>query len=363
MLHFKHVDYILIPETMNRYLVSLPLLIWSLALSLYAQPMQPVKPPAVISPPPDVAALGKYGSIPVGLHTGVPNIDIPLYTIKSGSLELPLSLSYHASGNKVSEVASWVGLGWVLNGGGVVSRSVVGKDDETGFWQNTVKSAQQVNFPNDYGYLKLIADNTQDGESDYYFYNFNGRSGKFVYKQNLGNSVPQLIPESPLKITFATGFQIIDEKGTVYKFQTAESIGYSESGGSYAAAYHLTEMVSADGKDHIYFSYAADNNYTELGWSYTETIGQRCPGGFNAPINGFQERGTTVANRTVSSLRLTEINFATGKVEFVEDLTRLDLPPIRLNEIKISAKKYEWNISSCEELHPWRRLLWSKRFW
>jgi hypothetical protein len=50
---------------------------------------------------PDAAALGKYGNIPVSPYTGVPNISIPLYTIKSGDLTMPVSLSYHSSGNKV----------------------------------------------------------------------------------------------------------------------------------------------------------------------------------------------------------------------------------------------------------------------
>jgi hypothetical protein len=52
---------------------------------------------------PDAAALGKYGSIPVGPYTGVPNISIPLYTIRSGDLTLPVSLSYHSSGSQVEE--------------------------------------------------------------------------------------------------------------------------------------------------------------------------------------------------------------------------------------------------------------------
>jgi len=39
--------------------------------------------PQVVSPSPDAASLGKYGSITVGLYTGIPDINIPLYTIKT----------------------------------------------------------------------------------------------------------------------------------------------------------------------------------------------------------------------------------------------------------------------------------------
>src|SRR5579859_4591507 len=75
---------------------------------------------------PTAASLGKYGDIPVSYNTGVPNISIPIYTVQSGGLKLPIGLSYHASGLKVQENASWVGAGWSLNAGGVITRTVVG---------------------------------------------------------------------------------------------------------------------------------------------------------------------------------------------------------------------------------------------
>ena len=85
--------------------------------------------PEVMPPSPNAAALGQYADIPVSKYTGVPNIGIPLYTIKSGEIELPISLSYHASGIKVAQEASWVGLGWSLNAGGVITKQVRGLDD------------------------------------------------------------------------------------------------------------------------------------------------------------------------------------------------------------------------------------------
>ena len=66
---------------------------------------------------PTAAALGEYGEVPVSLHTGVPNISIPIFEVKGKKLSLPISLSYHAGGIKVEEVASWVGLGWSLQAG------------------------------------------------------------------------------------------------------------------------------------------------------------------------------------------------------------------------------------------------------
>ena len=63
---------------------------------------------------PTAASLGKYGDFPISYNTGIPQISIPIYTAKAGSLSLPISLSYHASGLKVEEYASWAGAGWAL---------------------------------------------------------------------------------------------------------------------------------------------------------------------------------------------------------------------------------------------------------
>src|SRR6266540_1809501 len=70
---------------------------------------------------PNAAELNKYSSIPVNGMTGVPGIGFPLYEINTGKISLPISLSYHASGIKVSQKATWVGLGWSFNAGGVIS--------------------------------------------------------------------------------------------------------------------------------------------------------------------------------------------------------------------------------------------------
>src|SRR5450432_4906554 len=88
-----------------------------------------VQMPKLTPPSPDAAGLGKYGAIPVDKSTGIPQISIPLYEIKTPRFTLPISLSYHASGIKVDEIASWVGCGWVLNAGGAITRSIVGFPD------------------------------------------------------------------------------------------------------------------------------------------------------------------------------------------------------------------------------------------
>ena len=55
---------------------------------------------------PNANALYQYTTIPVSLYNGVPQIEVPLYTITDKSISLPISLSYHSSGIKVDECAT-----------------------------------------------------------------------------------------------------------------------------------------------------------------------------------------------------------------------------------------------------------------
>lgn len=75
---------------------------------------------------PTSASLGRYGDHPVDLSTGQVPIEIPLYEIKSGDLSVPIKLKYHSGGIKLNQEASWVGLGWNLDFGGSVVRTVNG---------------------------------------------------------------------------------------------------------------------------------------------------------------------------------------------------------------------------------------------
>src|SRR5689334_15510485 len=70
----------------------------------------------------------KYTELPVSEYTGLPNISVPLYEIKEDGVSVPIGLSYHAVGIRVSEEASWVGLGWDLTFGSII-QNINDKDD------------------------------------------------------------------------------------------------------------------------------------------------------------------------------------------------------------------------------------------
>ena len=59
---------------------------------------------------PESVAFEKYGNVEVNEFTGAANISIPIYLLKSRFLECPITLCYQATGIRVNQEASWVGL-------------------------------------------------------------------------------------------------------------------------------------------------------------------------------------------------------------------------------------------------------------
>ncbi|AZA80556.1 hypothetical protein C1637_22465 [Chryseobacterium lactis] len=78
---------------------------------------------------PEVSLFHKVNFLPINLYTGKPDVEIPLYTIKTGDIEIPISLKYDIGANKVEEIASNVGWGWSLQSGGSLTKIVRDIDD------------------------------------------------------------------------------------------------------------------------------------------------------------------------------------------------------------------------------------------
>ena len=225
-----------------------------------------------LPPSPQAAAFARYGEYPVSLATGVPEIKIPLYEIKLGNYTLPISISYHASGIKVDDVASTVGLGWVLNAGGIVSRTVCGAPDlrgttndydyyyrdyshvQTLFQQAGSTSGTNINIleslvttPLTYNY---------DTQSDRYCYNFGQQSGIFRYSHTDDAFYP--LNHHPLYIEGVSGtdsyFRIVDTDGIEYIFHEQELAGMvNDENMSEVSSWYLTEIHTPYGN--INFTY------------------------------------------------------------------------------------------------------------
>jgi RHS repeat-associated protein len=264
---------------------------------------------------PEAAAFNKYGDIAVSKFTGSPNISFPL----SLSEDVPISVSYNASGIKPEEHHGWVGAGWNLNVGGMISRVRKGELDEF----LDIDSANVENlFPvrpyienntmlngtdspwNGVDLLlkKVVRTNTVAGknvfsadlEPDEFVFNFNGFSGSFMlnhegkwvirgnnpaefkikevniqrnktikmYKPPLRSQIDIIIPR------IIMGFTIVASDGTEYVFggdQLSTDFTYNINGNGettryktlYPMGWHLTKILPVNGKV-INFIYEKD---------------------------------------------------------------------------------------------------------
>ncbi|HYG04337.1 MAG TPA: hypothetical protein VD927_17940 [Chryseosolibacter sp.] len=336
-----------------------------------------------IPPAPDAASLGKYGEFPVTEASGVPNISIPIYEVKSGSLTLPISLSYHASGIKVADHASWVGLGWSLNAGGVIARTMRGLPDEGngGYLSNydIVKDYNDYGTGNITAYsgLKQMAEGATDGVPDLFSFNFPGQSGKFLYTHD---GKPHVIPHKPLKVDhktireFAgfrrdfdvgtvspdcpdyilngfidfyfsdvscednpppqgspddsiyrsmTAFHITNENGVLYEFAAAEKtrVNLREIDQDYVSSWFLTRIISADQEDTINLHYKEFTSPLTYGANYSETIHAKIANVWSPPSPKCNYSQVNIPEPVV----LERITFKGGELVFESSQGRSDL--------------------------------------
>lgn len=354
----------------SKFLEALVVLCLFLNYSSFAQQASKVIPPS-----PNVAALGKYGDIPVSTYSGLPNISIPIYNIVSRDISVPISISYHASGIKVAEEASRVGLGWALNAGGVISRTVMGEDDfsqasafpyhnsvipelPTGSFNpptSYIQSGDDLSFTGPQGVNFTISPNylanssNSDFEPDQYSYNFLGYSGKFILKRNkeVVLAKQEKIQIKPLdgqanawEVMTADGFKYIFDQYETYKDPNENVPTYHKS------AWYLTKIISPTNQQ-VTFHYVRVSDvsqyikpvgfYTERRHIYSlkdPELGTICSSSeIPSPI------AQPIAGKEYENVKLDHIEFVNGKIQFNYS-SREDLEgDVRINSIEVFEKK------------------------
>ncbi|MES2573770.1 MAG: RHS repeat domain-containing protein [Bacteroidota bacterium] len=254
--------------------------------SLFAQDLELYpKLQSYITPSPQAASITRYGDYPVNYNTGLVDMKIPLYNIKSGNLSLPMDISFHASGRMANETNGVLGMRWVLNAGGVVTRTVHGYPDE---WDYLTSYTVNPNHTPDYDELRRTCTenflamenggpnyNKTDSELDVFRYVLpSGKRGQFVLKTENGVKKAVQIPYEALKIEliqdnsyygYYGGINITDVDGTIYYYGNGSTVynsKYCEFNqdnyslpGSIPTGWYIKKIVSADSKDIIEFDY------------------------------------------------------------------------------------------------------------
>ena len=205
-----------------------------------------------------------------------------------------------------------MGLGWALNAGGVITRSLRGNNDlksdqnRQGFLYSAavippcISDPMQPNYNdydinsstfsgnngnNDVGYFNSACNSsvsTIDMQPDAFYYNFAGHSGQFSLKRP-SNSVAQQ-PGAPLLVEALDKSENLDIKGMVtntnggagWLITTAEGYKYyffqsesttllqfpkNERLPSYVSSWYLTRIEAPNGEA-ILFEYTSNNNNT-----------------------------------------------------------------------------------------------------
>ena len=264
------------------------------------------------------------------LSTGVPSIGIPIYEIQVNEFTIPISLSYHASGNKVDDIASVAGLGWALNAGGCISRSARGLPDEV----NTLPGASEPYVRRYKTREELMAYSAAvricelyniekgiDLESDIYSFNFNGYGGQFMF--NKDNAIV-LSTYDDLKISGGPrkGFLIYTPDGTSYRFFDGDSMVTNSV--SYKTCWYLNQIITPNA-DTINFKYK---------YPTTSIQGDNHPS-FNCK-NDAANTWKYIDYTEVRRIKyLDQIIFKNGSVIFNYGLDRKDMRPHRLTSIEV----------------------------
>jgi hypothetical protein len=329
----------------------------------------------VIPPSPEAAQLGRYVEIPVGTYTGTPDISIPITTLKDGPLSVGVSLSYHAGGNRVEDIAGWTGLGWTLNAGGAITRVTRGvPDDFSGatIVRNFAQTRQQYTYQqllsayaNAYDPdFTAISNGQLDTEPDHFLFNFNGYTGKFMFdwSGNLVVSCNKRIKVKDIRDPNATnplrariiGWEITVDDGTVYKFYATEITSSRQSGSNcgptgapcydFTSTWYLTEIVDVNQERRINFSY---NNLYTLYYTQPYSMSEKrftSSGDFDISIkikglnwtifryafSGLCSPGVTTSNVSTQlltrGLHLSKITSTTANhhIEFINGAARTD---------------------------------------
>ncbi|MBD0405336.1 RHS repeat protein [Flammeovirga sp. EKP202] len=210
----------------------------------------------VALPTADAAKMSKYGNQMPDLFSGKLSVSIPIFTIHTPDIDIPITLVHSGGANKVSDPGNRIGLGWHLNYGGAISRTKNGRPDDVFGWLSEAVPNEPPTRVIDDNERYIVLEN-YDTQPDIFHYSVNGLSGKFVYENN--SDIYQTFPPTNVNIVKhddAGGiyfFELIDDKGFTYEF-SAGTFSYFPSydpyeSVDYTSSWKLTKIIPPNGDE------------------------------------------------------------------------------------------------------------------
>jgi hypothetical protein len=316
---------------------------------------------------PNAASFQKHEDYQVNLATGVPDINISLYTIEEGILKNPIMLRYHAGGHTMSEFASWVGWGFNLDyGGSSLNRSIIGIADDknsTGsYLYNPIINRNLCDNSADYTFCTVVNAGNADLDPDLFSFSTHSSGGKFMLRPD---DTPFLMPWQAVTVTpiftapnsLISGFNVINPNGTKYLFGTVGGgYGGTESqrvlGGSGTPAdngittWQIGQIATLNNENKISFQYQTGGKVSQVSqsWGANMTFDN-----LGTPLVPSVQPQPSIQVKDVEESNIYKIFFTNGEVEFVpsnistEPRTDISESP-KLKEIKVYA--YEGGVKT-----------------
>ncbi len=164
-------------------------------------------------------------NVTVDYATGLFHYKVPLYTLKSGEYELPITLDYTSKGVKQDDNAGLYGHNWTLNTGGVVTRTVRGGiPDESRPYGYVWTENSTIPLLED---LTKVNQHKRDGECDIFTAVFGGQKVDFIVRKDATNKLyAEPLQRTDVKIecesvggTEINGWVVTDAVGNRYTFR------------------------------------------------------------------------------------------------------------------------------------------------
>ncbi len=283
---------------------------------------------------PEAAEMQKYGEYPVDLSTGLPNIEIPLYTVQSGGYSLPIKLLYHASGIKVSQEATWVGLGWNLSAGASITLDARDGPDAYNQAFDDMPNATEVKqymkdhpYGFEHQYIRNVS--SESWVKDVYNFSSPTASGKFYFDRS-GTDGIVVYPPDAFTVIKGNGvppmadFIIIDKLGNRYIF--AGTREYSSTAQQHSQREHITswlvDRIETPSNRSINFKYHDNGNFGQ--YNYGDQISvttiedpkAQCKAEAEELSTSFSPLTRSGASYGTRTKKIKEIQFDGGRVVF-----------------------------------------------